>query len=439
MLLSTRSTANLKVNTATNPAITPVKPVANPTALSYTNSLPVDLKLKLSLNNWRCFDHRDLAIPLKSLLIIDQNGSGKTSILTALYTLFTGLNWPKIKNLANLKSSQNYFGISLSKNWYFSGKISSNGRLTTKACLPTPNKKLPFDLHTLPKIISYEPTDNYWLVQSRVGKLSILDDLLTQIHGVAYLQTLYKQAQIVKSKQNLLKNCIKTGQQVDSLLLGILNKQLVQISLKIWPVRSSFLCNLSSQLKQFCSWIQSPIEDWLIKHSLSKPNGDRAELNFQDIDSSHFQNQNQALEFFGKKLGLDPAEDLKTLWPRELASGKVLFGSQRDDFKLVSKSSGLEVGQVLSRGEMRLLILFIKNFATKIIQNKISSQDPKAKSLVFWFLDDVFNEFDSIREKTIFQEILCSVDLFIATGTKKPFFEIPTYKIEDFGCTPSSK
>jgi recombinational DNA repair ATPase RecF len=41
---------------------------------------------------------------------------------------------------------------------------------------------------------------------------------------------------------------------------------------------------------------------------------------------------------------------------------------------------------------------------------------------VWWFLDDVFNEFDKYREKTVFESILKKADFYLATSAKKPDF-----------------
>jgi len=115
--------------------------------------------------------------------------------------------------------------------------------------------------------------------------------------------------------------------------------------------------------------------------------------------------------------------NLSKLWKRESLSGKVLYGAQRDDFFI--SSNHLKAEEVLSRGEMRTLVLFIKYQATKMIKQKFK------EAKVWWFLDDIFNELDQEREKKIFQEILQKIDLFYATSTKKPFFDGNVKKIEE--------
>jgi hypothetical protein len=139
-------------------------------------------KLSLRLSNWRCFLHQQIDLPDQPAILIDQNGSGKTSLLSAFYSLLTGQPWPQTKWSDHLRQDTDYFGISTSyPDWYISSKLSPSGRLQVRKEFPEVSISFAgslLDKHKPPTILTYTPTDNYWLSQSRSTKLSSLDQLI---------------------------------------------------------------------------------------------------------------------------------------------------------------------------------------------------------------------------------------------------------------------
>jgi len=363
--------------------------------------------LKLNLHNWRIFQKQSLEFPNESFLIFDTNGSGKTSLIAALYSLLSSQSWPGTKLNQNLRVGENYFGVSTNDNsWSLTGQISPSGRLVTKY-------EKPENLHNFfalnsekwPKVLTYLPTDNYWFAQSRTSKLSVLDNLLGQVYTEKYSKPLAQLEKLVKSKASLIKLCQEDSSRADMTLVQTLSQQIYLESIVIWNLRIEFWKNIQTRLSQFSDWIESPLKNWRIEIEISLLSGQKSKLNLENY-------------FLETKI------DEKTwlsLWPREMASGKVLFGAQRDDFSI--SSNHLAVENVLSRGEMRLLVLFIKNLAREYL--KASGEK------VFWLLDDVFNEFDDQRESLLVKSILADTDYFVATSTKKPLLGMLTKSISD--------
>ena len=127
--------------------------------------------LKINLNYWRCFEQKSFYLPDHSFLLCDENGSGKTSLLSAYYSLLTGKPWPSTKWKDNLMQGRDYFGVSISEDWNITGKIAPSGRLITQSVFLSDVIR--------PKIITYLPVDNYFLTLPRVQKLSVVDTSLT--------------------------------------------------------------------------------------------------------------------------------------------------------------------------------------------------------------------------------------------------------------------
>ncbi len=334
----------------------------------------------ITLTNWRNFDSRQILVPHQSAILIDQNGVGKTSVLSALYSLFTGQPFPGTKFPEFLRGNQQYFGVSTEKpDWSINGQVGPSGRLGVKRNIPE------FDHRNV--VLTYQPTDNYWFSLSRGQKLKILDDLLAQIYGESYGQLLEKLEKSIKGKTNLLKYYHYSGVRPDVILAGQLHEVSRLYSTKIWEIRQKFFDFLEQKLSDFSGMIQTSLSNWRIK------------THIKGAFSS----------------------DFSVLWERELIVGKVLFGAQRDDFWI--ESNHLHVEDVLSRGEMRLLVLFVKHIAIELISDQ--------KIQTIWLLDDVFNELDNIREKLIFDTILSRTDYFLATGTRKPSIDVPLFSILD--------
>ncbi|MEM1312353.1 MAG: hypothetical protein AAGF07_02730 [Patescibacteria group bacterium] len=371
--------------------------------------------LLLKLHNWRRFDSIEFSLPKESFAILDKNGSGKTSLISSFYSLFTGQSWPTTRLAHHLKSGTEYFGVSCQyPDWSFTGQISPSGRVVSKY------RKLPPDYYEKlfvrvnssetvqkPKILTYLPTDNYWFNQSRGNKLDILDNLLNQIFESAYKVDLQNLHKLVKHKHRLIKHVFENPDNFDQALLSTLNKSILTHSHIIWSARYNFLKYLDNSLVQFEQLIESPFRDWKVRWEVSDSDGAKKSYYIRNL--------------------LNPLKydelDWSVIWQKELLIGKVLFGAQRDDFRITSNHLGVE--EVLSRGEMRLLVLFIKNIARQYLYSLNSNQP------VFWLLDDVFNEFDLDRERIVADQLLKQTDYYIITSTTHSLDSVLTLNIND--------
>ncbi len=368
--------------------------------------------LVIKLHNWRIFKESKFALPRDSFVIIDTNGSGKTSLISAFYTLFTGRSWPGTKFMQNLRVGEGYLGLSTEySEWALTGQISPSGRLSTKYL------KLPEDCYQealesnleavqWPKVLTYLPTDNYWFNQSRTAKLDILNNLLNQVIGQRYYEALDNLNKSVTGKQKLIKHVLENELNADNVMLTTLNAEILAHSIKVWELRKDFFEFINQNLANFTEWVDSPLKNWKINWEVTNKFGNKDKL---QVNSFNFNHISQA--------------DLDNLWQRELASAKVLFGAQRDDFWI--DSDHLKLEESLSRGEMRIFILYFKNLA-KQYSRKLHPEIP-----IFWLLDDVFNELDDYREEILIKEFLESTDYFIATTTKSPIFKIKTRSLKD--------
>ena len=364
----------------------------------------------LQLHNWRCFEQAKFQLPSSSLVIVDRNGSGKTSLLSAIYSLFTGLPFPETKFTFCLKQDTTYFGLQIlnqPKAWFLNGKLSPNNhRLTTKWEIPELlhldfAKQLVFAKEL--QIFTYLPTDNYWLTLSRSDKLRVLDDLLGQIYGPDYNHSLKRLHQVQAQKLAIIRHCKQHNQPLDYSLYLTYSQLLFEHSVKLWHYRANFFQFWQAHLPELNPWLGRHYDYWQIRWEIT----------------NHLGQKQPVLNF--TNLTLEPPN-----WPQlatqELAAEKLLYGAQRDDFKILCNQT--DCTNLLSRGELRSLILFSKYLATQL--------NPKPYTI--WLLDDVFNELDSHREKLIVQNLLHEAHWFVATATKNlDYLDIPKYSLSSLG------
>jgi recombinational DNA repair ATPase RecF len=381
--------------------------------------------MHLTLTNYRCFDTASFEIPNGDFIIMDSNGSGKTSILSAIYSLHTGKPLPNTKFPEYLKTTKDYFGISTDDSeWFINGKIGPSGRLSTKYSKPNQTK------HT---VLTYQPNDNYWLQQSRTSKLSTLDQIIGQTN-TEYLTLISNLDKICKSKLSLLKESNLSGRS-DMIMVNYYGNEILNLSKQIWSIRWNFLLSIQNQMLTFTSMINCPITDWQIQTEITGANGNK--INIQNLGKYKITNneiersKNSPLE--GESTARFPCEVLsegwqsqtdgvikidqhhiynlqnldkinfEQLWQRELICEKVLFGANRDDFSFINNK--LKIEQVLSRGEIRLFVLWVKKLGIEPGQT-------------IWLLDDIFNELDDEREQFLMSNIFMGCKQIIATGTR---------------------
>lgn len=359
------------------------------------------VNLDLIIHNWRCFENKHFTLPYSSFVITDDNGSGKTSLLSAYYSLFTGQPWPQTKFSESLQKDTVYYGLITGyPDWSLTGQISPNGRLISKFQKPQHNPLIPNTRH-FPRVFTYLPSDNTWFNLSRSSKLATFDTLLILCYGEAYSEPLKQLTKHVKAKNELIRHSIEQ-QTTDITLVISLSEKIYLLSIDIWHFRMHFFSKLGFALHNFQDWIQNSSADITIKHEVSNEFGNKYEL---------------------IKDELPPCPDWHALWKKELIVGKVLFGAQRDDFSLLM--GHIAIQNMFSRGEMRLLVLFIKSLA----QELFLKHNPENTTI--WLLDDVFNELDSTRELILFKKVLDKSQFYIITSTKKLNFPIPEFSLKD--------
>ena len=352
----------------------------------------------LMLYNWRCFAQASFSIPEKSFALVDENGAGKSTLLSAAYSLYTGQSWPGTKLAENLRLGSHYFGVLTDRpDWSFAGQTGYNGRVNARY-------QRPQDVEEWPRVFTYSPDDNYWLSLPRNIKLTRLDHLIARING-DYLELISALDKYVRAKQKALK---QSG-TVDLRMIIVLTRAIHDLSVKVWEVRRGFLKYIEGELEEFCDWIDSPLSEWHVTYEITDGNGVRRRI--ENVDSKPLSEG-----------------DIERLWRKEQTIGKIMYGAQRDEFQF--ESGRVRAQNSLSRGENRLLTLFVKY----LTQKKVLEVHPAAR--IWWLLDDVYNELDTTREDILQKKVLDIAEFSIYSGTRGPKQKTPVYRIDDLRLRP---
>ncbi len=363
--------------------------------------------LELNLHNWRSYKYQKINLPLNSFSLIDNNGSGKTSLISAIFSLLTGKAWPSTSFNQHLATEQSYFGVGTSfSDWFLNGQIRPSGRLGT--VYEKPEHVLDFnglqlDPQAWPIIQTYTPTDNLWLSQSRNSKLQRLDQLIAASSNSGFEKAIKTLNKLVKEKQAMIKREQDFPNSADPILIKTVTEQITSTSQLIWTQRLGFFQFIDQNIKLFRNWVATTIPPIKIRWSMTKagPNKQSLLLQGQEVDLNH-------------------TLDWQSLWQKEVIVGRVLYGAQRDDF--VFESDHRDVVGIFSRGEMRLFVLFLFSLS----KDNFVEERP-----TWWLLDDVFNELDKEREKIIYDQILSKSQFFMATGTKPPHLPTDIFSLSE--------
>jgi recombinational DNA repair ATPase RecF len=240
--------------------------------------------------------------------------------------------------------------------------------------------------------------------------LAVLDEMISSLIGPEYAKSVTALDTAVKAKQRLIKYTLDSRSTGDLAMVQTLGQEIYKHSKYLWSIRQKFFSFWQENIETFTNWIDTPLKNWEIHWQISNILGQKDIFKNTDLD-------------LGAKTKLGD-HDWAKLWQKELASGKILFGAQRDDFSLISDH--LPAESIFSRGEMRLLVLFVKDLAVTWSNSLLEEVSP-----VFYLYDDVFNELDTLREQTLFAKVLQKHDWFLASSTKSTKFDCGNFSISE--------
>jgi len=333
--------------------------------------MSVQLLQSLRLTNVRSHKTADFQFEKHVNAIVGPNGSGKTTILEALYTLMSGksfrgsipeeVRWGRHEALLDLTLTGNSFrrlvietpdeGFA-QKKWNIDDEKS--GRLPL-------DKRLP--------VVLFEPDIGRMVSGSPERRRVYLDGLSSQL-DVSTAQALSRYERILKQRNSLLKKLsLHSQSKSERDQLFVWNTQLAGLSEVIVSARIATLERLQKDVtKQY-----------------KKLGGtDKILLSYGTRVTNEVNQYASKLHQF-----------LETSLPRDIALGHTSFGPHRDDVEI--RLADQPARERASRGEIRTLVLALKLLEAEILKNAYSNKNVRP-TLLF---DDVLSELDLHHQEQI--------------------------------------
>lgn len=316
----------------------------------------------VQLVNFRSHDEFLLKCNKKTSLLIGENGSGKTSVLEAIYEALRGKSF-KASDNEILKRGADFYRVELK---FCDGKktiVLFDGK---KKQFLVEDKKV----SRLPKrnrypVVLFLPDDLHLVATSPTKRRTYFDRVLAEFDE-AYSSSLLKYEKSLKQRNELLKRYVKEGEA------GRISKS----DFFSWNILlAKYGLEIRNRRKQYLEKLNNIYSD--VYHSIV------------DNDDSVY----LKLELFGGEIfEADYFNRLEAELARDLVLGHTGFGIHRDDFVFLFNER--EADGTASRGELRSIIL-----AMKFIEADLIFQETGKRPVVL--LDDVFSELDNIRQKSL--------------------------------------
>lgn len=361
----------------------------------------------LELKNYRNYDHVKLEFDKNSILLVGNNGNGKTNLLESIHYLSTGrshrthiqdelIKWGSDFSLirARLGSEEK------SKAYTIEIEIRKNNNIKIRINGVYQKKKSDF-ISILPSVI-FSP-DDLKIIKSGPGeRRNFLDSILEKIYSDYYSLRLQYQ-KILLQRNSLLKsikgkplsshldtidawneNLIKYGTQIIEKRLGLLSV----IRDKFSEYAGDFFKGTDADIEYLFSWDR-------IEGTGSNNDPGRGRSGSSNGRSS-VPEPDKLREIFLKKLN----DNFK----RDLAFKSTTMGPHRDD--LAISFNGKDIRSFGSQGQQRIASISLKLCELYILKKRLDT-DPVL------LLDDVLSELDIERRKKLVKVINESFQTFV--------------------------
>ena len=312
----------------------------------------------LRVQNFRTHSDFILEIGEKSTLISGANGSGKTSLLEAIYFALQGTSFRSSDKEILRNDGSSWFRIDLKDSKDSLRTIIFNDAIqkSKKQFLVDGNKKARLSSNLRIPVVLFEPDDLQLLSGSPTRRRNFLDYFLSQIFP-SFQLALARYNKALKQRNNLLK---RDNVSKDELFPW--NLMLAEYGAEIISKRQDFLELLNSKIEEVyfeISGVKDEIEIDYLGEKISK---------------------NEILAILSENI------------ERDKILGYTNFGPHKHDIQFIFNKKPAQ--NVASRGENRSLVLALKFIETDILAD-LTSKRPIV------LLDDVFSELDDDRQKLL--------------------------------------
>jgi DNA replication and repair protein RecF len=323
---------------------------------------------KIYVQNFRKHDKYELEFPQHKTIITGSNGSGKTSLIEAIYISLIGKSWrSSFKEIT--KTGKTWWRIDLQDN-----QLERTVKYNKEPVFSINNtefKRLPTKFKQA--VILFEPSDLNLLYNSPAARRNYVDKLISSL-DLEYNTILRRYDRILKQRNNLLK---QNSMRDDIFIWDI---QLADAAASIILTRRNFIKQINKYLTDEYQRIDGSNNNLIIKYPYYTT----------DIN----------------KTRQEILSELHNNYQYEIKSGHTSVGPHQHDFGFYINNK--PAMPIISRGENRSVILALKNIEYIF----------KKEYLPLILLDDVLSEFDDKHQENLLGSF--NDNQIIITSVKAP-------------------
>lgn len=326
----------------------------------------------LQLHNVRSHSSASFQFAGDMNAIVGPNGSGKTTIIEALYTLLRGSSFKgSISEIARYGTNQFQARIELktpTTTHKRSLKYQQVDQVSQRKWSVDEKNYARLPIGARLPVVLFEPDLARLITGSPERRRQYLDQIASQLDiEVAYAQNRFERS--LKQRNRLLKSLREKSFSSATEELFIWNTQLSQLSEKIIEARHNVISKLQKDIS---------------KHYKQLGGSDNILLTYQSTVSTDSKS-------YGSKL----LQFLETSYKRDIVLGHTSFGPHRDDIEV--RLADQPATQRASRGEVRTVVIALKLLETEILSKHYSKNGLKPTLL----LDDVLSELDLVHQERV--------------------------------------
>jgi len=361
---------------------------------------------RLELKNYRNYSQVNLNFDKNTILILGNNGNGKTNLLESIYYLSTGrshrtysqdeiIKWgsdfSKVKALAGSENSDKldrFIEIELRRDNNIKIKVDKTNR----------KKKTDF-ISILPSVI-FSPDDLKIIKSGPADRRNFIDSILEKIDPMYYKQRLQYQ-KILVQRSSLIKSINGRVNTAGSSTLEVWDDNIIKYGTDIIKKRYELLAEFRAEFKDYISSFFKGVKTDLT-YVFSWNRGDSPDdfMDYYDEKILREENfsENNLKDIFYRKL----KENLE----KDLLYKTTTVGPHRDDFVILL--DGKNIRFFGSQGQQRIASISLKLCELGILRRRIE-KDPVL------LLDDVFSELDIERKKLLVKAVSNKFQTFVTT------------------------
>lgn len=317
----------------------------------------------LRLTNFRCFDRSELQFNENVNIITGLNGTGKTSIIDAVYCLAFGRSYFVSKDGYLVKEGSEFSRLE--------GQFLLSNQSTQIVCKLVPGRSKVLEVDGVKRknltehigqipIICIAPSDIYLVKESSVVRRTLIDKLLSQIDK-EYIISLTSYNRLLKQRNAYLK---KTPNPIEDMLITFDN-QMEPYAMKIYDARKSIINRIDKPFLDIHQMIVDKYE----------------QCDFEYVSQLHEQQWEDGIKYNRKK---------------DLITRRSNYGTHKDDINF--KINGRELKYIGSQGQIKSFV-----FALKMVIYQTLREHSQKEPMVL--LDDIFDKLDDHRVSQIFSFI----------------------------------